>query len=139
MKAKISIPIDPLGLSFQDLKISVSKTHGRKPPHIEVYADGNDNDILFSYSSGDATVTVFRSGYFLFQNSNVSIIKAIDSCRRINFMDAEGTMRVITESEFSSGPCLVPLLMMCDVQKERSQEDYEFYWHEFQALHVEQR
>ena len=131
MKAKFSIPINPLHLSFQELKVSVDETRGRMPPRIEVHVDGNDNDILFSYNSKDATVTVFRSGYFLFQNSNVSIIKAIDRCRRINFLDSEGTLRVVTESEFSSGPCLVPLLMVCDVQREHSQEDYEFYWHEF--------
>lgn len=130
MKIETSLPFNPYAVSFRELKSLVAGTAGKKLPGVDDLCSVRYKP-LFSHESGAIRITVFCEGFVLYERDEDSNVFAVDRCREVLSLDPDGDVRRITEKEFAEGPCLIPLLMVCDTHMERGIEDYEIYWHEF--------
>ena len=130
VKIETSLPFNPYAASFRELKSLVAGTTGKKLPGADDLFSGRYKP-LFSLESGAIRITVFCEGFVLHERDEESNVYAVDRCREVRFLDPDGAVRRITEKEFAEGPCLIPLLMVCDTRMERGIEDYEIYWHEY--------
>ena len=130
MRTDNHFSIDPLTTSFRELKAMVGSTAGQKLPSArKLHEDGGE--ILFSYEHGDTTLTVFASGFFLYECYDRKTVSAVDRCKEIIYQYQDGEIRRIEEAEFRDGPCLIPLLMAGDDRVAHNLDSYEWYWHEF--------
>ena len=122
--------IDPLSLSFGQLKALVGKTTGKTLPSLdELYKA--DEAVLFTYETAGVTVTVFSNGWILRESNGGDEIYAVDRCRQIYLRNADGVVRNIPQSEFSGGPCLIPLFIAGIRGRTWDLDDCEFFWQAF--------
>ena len=132
MQTTTSYPVDPLTMSFRQLKSLLPATKGRATPSPEDLTR-EAGGVLFSHALRDLTITVYTNGFFLWQSDARSVVYGVDQCRRLRFKNTHGAVESITDRDFTDGPCLVPLIMTGDEQMERIFEDYEIYWQEYAA------
>ena len=125
-----SYPIEPLHISFRQLKTILPSTAGKEIPDAKVLETRKEG-LLFTHELSGLTVTVYKDGFFLWRDDSDSIALAVDRCKFLRCKDPEGLTRIVWEPEFLDAPCLVPLIMAGDQQMVRVPEDYEIYWHEF--------
>lgn len=130
MKTVILNQFDPLTTSFRELKAMVGRTAGQKLPSAKTLRESAD-EILFSFERGDVTLTVFASGYFIYECCGKETVSAVDRCQEIIYEYQDGEIRKVEESDFRDGPCLIPLLVKGEDRVVENMDRYERYWHEF--------
>ena len=124
--------IDPLSISFRELKSMLPSTLGKLLPTAENLSCDNEN-VLCSYDTGMVQLTVFWNGFFLCQEGCSETVYAVDRCRQLSYIDSDGVKRVIREKDYSDGPCLIPLLLTCANRSDWNPDDFDFFWHEFSS------
>ena len=130
MQKSVFNVIEPLSISYRQLKALTNSTVGKQLPEASMLIARKD-DILFIYENGDVVLTVFRDGFCLYQNADEMVVFAVDRCRNLIFMNMDGESIRVEESTYSPGPCLIPLLVKGNGRADSSFEDYERFWQEF--------
>ena len=130
MKTTAKTTIDPTTTSFRLMKCLVDSTLGKTVPTASELIDGQDKP-LFSFDKGDTSITVYKSGFCLCQSIGGEKVFAIDRCKKIIFKTPDNEAVSIEEQRFSTGPCLIPLLVIgCDSQRFYT-EDFSDLWRLF--------
>ena len=130
MKTFTDYNIDPLALSFGQLKQMLPSTAGQKLP-APLVLEQDPPEILFRHENGDMAITVFTNGLYLYQRDRRRTVFAVDRCKQLVYKYQDDEIRIIPESRFSDGPCLIPLFMMGDERLNHNLDSYEEYWQEF--------
>ena len=84
--------IDPLSISFRELKSMLPSTLGKLLPTAENLSCDNEN-VLCSYDTGMVQLTVFWNGFFLCQEGCSETVYAVDTgahkpIRAVRFRDS---------------------------------------------------
>lgn len=122
--------IDPLTTSFRQLKFITGKTRGMKLPTAQALRSGG-GAILFTHELSDATLTVYANGFYLYECSGKETVFAVDRIKQLVYEYQNNERRMIPESDFANGPCLIPLLAFADSRLASNLERYELYWQAF--------
>ena len=130
MKTFTDYNIDPLALSFGQLKQMLPSTAGQKLP-VPLTLEQDPPDILFRHENGDMAITVFTNGLYLYQRDRRRTVFAVDRCKQLIYRYQDDEVRIIPESKFSDGPCLIPLFLKGDERLNHNMEAYEEYQQAF--------
>lgn len=130
MKTFTDYNIDPLALSFGQLKRMLPSTAGQKLP-VPLSLEQNPPEILFRHENGDMAITVFTNGLYLYQRDRRRTVFAVDRCKQLIYRYQDDEVRIIPESKFSDGPCLIPLFLKGDERLNHNMEAYEEYQQAF--------
>ena len=130
MKTFTDYNIDPLALSFGQLKQMLPSTAGQKLP-VPLVLEQAPPEILFRHENGDMAITVFTNGLYLYQRDRRRTVFAVDRCKQLIYRYQDDEVRIIPESRFSDGPCLIPLFLKGDERLNHNMEAYEEYQQAF--------
>lgn len=130
MKTFTDYTIDPLALSFGQLKQMLPSTAGQKLP-VPLVLEQEPPEILFRHENGDMAITVFTNGMYLYQKGCRRTVFAVDRCKQIIYRYQDDEVRIIPESKFSDGPCLIPLFLKGDERLNHNMNAYEEYQQAF--------
>lgn len=130
MKTFTDYNIDPLTMSFGQLKQMLPSTAGQKLP-VPLVLEQNPPDILFRHENGDMAITVFTNGFYLYQRDRRRTVFAVDRCKQLIYRYQDDAVRIIPESRFSDGPCLIPLFLKGDERLNHNMDAYEEYQQAF--------
>ena len=130
MKTYTKYNIDPLTLSFGQLKQMLPSTAGQKLP-VPLVLEQAPPEILFRHENGDMAITVFTNGLYLYQRDRRRTVFAVDRCKQLIYRYQDDEVRIIPESKFSDGPCLIPLFLKGDERLNHNMEAYEEYQQAF--------
>ena len=130
MNANIQNIIDPLGLSFRQLRTLLPGTVGQSIPTADDLSSPQHGR-LFSFTTVEMVITVFDSGWVLAEGKDSNRVFAVDRCRTLQHTTEDSQIEVIQEKDFAEGPCLIPLLINGANDKAAHLQDYEYYWQEF--------
>lgn len=106
---QVTTQMDPMAMSFRQLKNTVGSTIGQETPSVEELRS-SITPPLFVHEHGDLAVTVFASGWVAFRRGTLEAVFAVDRCRSIVIQYPNGDVRRIYECDFAKGPCIVPLI-----------------------------
>ena len=130
MKTYTKYNIDPLTLSFGQLKQMLPSTAGQKLP-VPLVLEQAPPEILFRHENGDMAITVFTNGLYLYQRDCRRTVFAVDRCKQLIYRYQDDEVRIIPESRFSDGPCLIPLFLKGDERLNHNMDAYEEYQQAF--------
>ena len=130
MKTFTDYNIDPLALSFGQLKQMLPSTAGQKLP-VPLVLEREPPEILFRHENGDIAITVFTNGLYLYQRNQRRTVFAVDRCKQLIYRYQDDEVRIIPESRFSDGPCLIPLFLKGDERLNHNMDAYEEYQQAF--------
>ena len=130
MKTFTDYNIDPLALSFGQLKQMLPSTAGQKLP-VPLVLEQDPPEILFRHENGDMAITVFTNGFYLYQRDCRRTVFAVDRCKQLIYRYQDDEVRIIPESKFSDGPCLIPLFLKGDERLNHNMDAYEEYQQAF--------
>ena len=130
MKTFTDYSIDPLVLSFGQLKQMLPSTAGQKLP-VPLVLEQAPPDVLFRHENGDMAITVFTNGFYLYQRDCRRTVFAVDRCKQLIYRYQDDEVRIIPESKFSDGPCLIPLFIKGDERLNHNMDAYEEYQQAF--------
>ena len=130
MKTYTDYNIDPLALSYGQLKQMLPSTAGQKLP-VPLVLEQDPPEILFRHENGDMAITVFTNGFYLYQRDCRRTVFAVDRCKQLIYRYQDDEVRIIPESKFSDGPCLIPLFLKGDERLNHNMEAYEEYQQAF--------
>ena len=132
--ATLPIPgLNPLRTSFRTLKQMTSRTTGKGVPTVEALVN-QMHEALFTYDFEDASITVFPDGFCLYQSSRFEKVFSLDHCQSLVLQTTNGERICISETMFSSGPCLIPLLVIGGDKNVCYTESYESIWEDFNDM-----
>ena len=102
--------VDPVTLSFEELKKMVNSTAGKHLPIISELME-TDDGLLFIREYGSIQIGVYTNGFYFCCCGDNTAVFAVDRCRTICFADSSGVMVRLYEKDFRNGPCLIPLVI----------------------------
>ena len=133
MKTISPFSIDPIALSFREMKRLVDHTDGRNTPSVDTLCDSEISHVVFVQEIGRFAIALFDSGFYLCKCANHVTVCSVDCCQQVYFTNPCGEMRVLHYHEFVDGPCLVPLVLH-GCRKMRCENDWRDEITEFAAL-----